>query len=241
MPNCSILSQVTSTAPKLRPSLRANAPKSDIERSLWIEGHSAVVGFDEVGKGSWAGPLTVGAVVIPSGRRLYKIRDSKQLHETEREALFDRITDWAECWAVGHASPAECDELGMSDAQRLAANRAITGLGITPDHSLVDGKWDFIERGSTTTIVKGDQRSLSIAAASILAKVTRDRIMRSNAHEYPWYSFDSNKGYPCHRHRAALTAFGPSTIHRRSWAFMHDIPWGGIPGCETEHEPMRLF
>ena len=232
---------MTTTAPKLRPSLRANAPRTDIEQSLWDTGHSAVVGFDEVGKGAWAGPLTVGAVVIPSDRRMYKIRDSKQLRETEREALVDRIKAWSQRWAVGHASPAECDELGMSDAQRLATNRAIAALGVDPDHALVDGKWDFVGRGSTTTIVKGDQRSLSIAAASIIAKVTRDRIMRSNALEYPWYAFDSNKGYPCHRHRAALRALGPSTIHRRSWAFMEDIPWGGIPGCATQPEALSLF
>ena len=232
---------MTTTSPKLRPSLRANAPRTDIEQSLWKTGHSAVVGFDEVGKGAWAGPLTVGAVVIPLDRRVYKIRDSKQLREAEREALVDRIKAWAQRWAVGHASPAECDELGMSDAQRLATNRAIAALGIDPDHALVDGKWDFVGRGSTTTIVKGDQRSLSIAAASIIAKVTRDRIMRSNAVEYPWYAFDSNKGYPCHRHRAALRALGPSTIHRRSWAFMDDIPWGGIPGCAAQPEPLSLF
>lgn len=232
---------MTTTAPKLRPSLRSNAPRTDIERSLWENGHSAIVGFDEVGKGSWAGPLTVGAVIIPVDRRVYKIRDSKQLRESEREALVDRIKDWSQGWAVGHASPAECDELGMSDAQRLAADRAIAALGIEPDHALVDGKWDFIERGNTTTIVKGDQRSLSIAAASIIAKVTRDRLMRSNATEYPWYAFDSNKGYPCHRHRAALRMLGPSTIHRRSWAFMEDIPWNGIPGCGTQPEPLRLF
>lgn len=232
---------MTTTAPKLRPSLRAKAPRIDIEQALWETGHSAVVGFDEVGKGAWAGPLTVGAVVIPPDRRVYKIRDSKQLHEAEREALVDRIKAWSQRWAVGHASPAECDELGMSDAQRLATNRAIAALGVEPDHALVDGKWDFVGRGSTTTIVKGDQRSLSIAAASIIAKVTRDRIMRSSAVEYPWFAFDSNKGYPCHRHRAALRALGPSTIHRRSWAFMEDIPWGGIPGCAAQPEPLSLF
>lgn len=200
-----------------------------------------MVGFDEVGKGSWAGPLTVGAVVIPSDQRMYKIRDSKQLRESEREALVDRIKSWSKHWAVGHASAAECDELGMSEAQRLAASRAIAALGVAFDHALVDGKWDFIGRGNTTTIVKGDQRSLSIAAASIIAKVTRDRIMRANAIEYPWYAFDSNKGYPCHRHRSALMALGPSTIHRRSWAFMENLPWGGVAGCGAESEPLRLF
>lgn len=232
---------VTTTVPKLRPSLRSSAPGTDFERSLWASGKDLVVGFDEVGKGAWAGPLTVGALVIPRNQRLYKIRDSKQLTEDEREGMYGRITDWADSWATGHASPAECDELGMSEAQRVAARRAITALGHPPDHSLVDGNWDFIGMGSTTTIVKGDRRSLSIAAASIVAKVTRDRVMRAAADEFPWYSFDSNKGYPCHRHRAALRSLGPSTIHRRSWAYMAGIPWSGIDGCDVDDTPLRLF
>lgn len=229
------------TVPKLRPSLKSHAPRIDFERFLWDGGSDVVVGFDEVGKGAWAGPLTVGALVIPRDQRIYKIRDSKQLTESERESMFDRITDWSRAWAVGHATAAECDKLGMSDAQRLAARRAIIGLSLEPDHSLVDGNWDFIGLGQTTTIVKGDQRSLSIAAASIVAKVTRDRIMRAASDEFPWYSFDSNKGYPCHRHRAALRTLGPSTIHRRSWAFMASIPWEGVEGCEVDQEALSLF
>jgi len=232
---------VTTTAPRLRPSIRSNAPRTDIERGLWKDGSTVVVGFDEVGKGAWAGPLTVGAVAIPRDSRIYKIRDSKQLTEREREILFDRIIGWADAAAVGHATPAECDLLGMSDAQRLATNRAIAALGTEPDHSLVDGGWDFVERGATTTIIKGDQRSLSIAAASIIAKVTRDRMMRSCSDEYPWYAFDSNKGYPCHRHRSALRLLGPSTIHRRSWAFMSGIPWEGIEGCHGNEPALSLF
>ncbi len=230
-----------SAVPKLRPSLRSSAPRIDIEQTHWAAGREIVVGFDEVGKGAWAGPLTVGAVVIPKDQRIYKIRDSKQLRESEREALIDRVTGWAEAWSVGHATPQECDELGMSDAQRLATDRAITNLGMDPDHSLVDGLWDFVARGSTTTIVKGDRRSLSIAAASIVAKVTRDRIMRAAAFDYPWYGFDSNKGYPSPRHRSALKAVGPSTIHRRTWAYMAGLPWSGIDGCEEEPDPLRLF
>jgi ribonuclease HII len=94
-----------------------------VERELWAEGHETVLGVDEVGRGSWAGPLTVGVAVVPRERRVYKIRDSKLLTETERELLFNRVADWCDDWAVGHASPAECDELGMSEAQRLAARR----------------------------------------------------------------------------------------------------------------------
>ena len=200
-----------------------------------------VVGIDEVGKGAWAGPLTVGAVVIPRDRRIYKVRDSKQLTPAERESMAHRIKDWALYWAVGHASAAECDELGMSDAQRLATNRVLATLGTKPDHALIDGKWDFVESIDTTTIVKGDARSLSIAAASILAKVTRDAMMRDLAWTYPWYAFDSNKGYPCHRQRAALALLGPSTIHRRTWVYMENLGWDGIAACRQEPEPMSLF
>lgn len=216
-----------STAPPLRKALKRRAPGLGVERELWEAGHRVVVGIDEVGRGSWAGPLTIGAAVLPRDRRVNKVRDSKQLTEREREALFDRIADWCEAWAVGHATAAECDELGMSEAQRLAARRAIEGLGVTPDQVLLDGKWDFVGGGITRMIVKGDATCLSISAASILAKVTRDRMMRSEDDHYPAYDFAWNKGYPCPRHKMALRGVGPSAIHRRSWAFMDDIPWTG--------------
>ena len=114
----------TATAPQLRKALKRKAPGLGVERALWNEGHEVVVGIDEVGRGSWAGPLTIGAAVLPKDRRVNKVRDSKQLTEREREALFDRISDWCVTWSVGHASHVECDELGMADAQRLAARRA---------------------------------------------------------------------------------------------------------------------
>ncbi len=153
------------------------------------------------------------------------------LTEAEREALFDRVAGWVDAWAVGHASHAECDELGMSEAQRLAARRAIEGLGVEPDVVLIDGNWDFVG-GRTHSIVKGDATCLSIAAASILAKVTRDRIMREESAHYPHYAFEGNKGYPGPRHKAALQFYGPSGIHRRSWAFMD-----GIAGMERYERP----
>jgi len=214
-----------STAPKLRKAIKAKSPGLSREQALWAEGHEIVVGIDEVGKGAWAGPLTLGAVVVPKDRRVYKIRDSKMLTEPEREALFDRVVDWCDAWAVGHASHDECDQLGMSEAQRLAAQRALEGLGVDTDHTLIDGNWDFIGDGATTKIVKGDATCLSIAAASIIAKVTRDRMMRSAARHFPAYVFDQNKGYPCPRHKAALQVQGPSPIHRRSWAFMDNLPF----------------
>jgi ribonuclease HII len=223
---------MTSTAPKLRPSLKRKAPGLIVERGLRDTGVTAIVGMDEVGRGSWAGPLTVGAAVVPLDRRVYKIRDSKMLTEEEREGLFDRIADWCDSWAVGHATPEECDRLGMSDAQRLAAQRALAGLSIEPGHVLVDGKWDFV--GGATRIVRGDRTSLSIAAASILAKVTRDRIMRDLSEDHPGYNFEANKGYPCPIHKAALQAWGPSAIHRRSWVFMDHLMWNGL---ERYHRP----
>jgi ribonuclease HII len=229
---------MTSTAPKLRPSLKRKAPGLIVERGLRDTGVRAIVGMDEVGRGSWAGPLTVGAAVVPLDRRVYKIRDSKMLTEEEREALFDRIADWCESWAVGHATPEECDRLGMSDAQRLAAQRALEGLTIEPGHVLVDGKWDFV--GGATRIVRGDRTSLSIAAASILAKVTRDRIMRELAVHHPGYNFEANKGYPCPIHKAALQAWGPSAIHRRSWVFMDHLMWNGLERHRRPEDQLSL-
>lgn len=221
------------SAPRLRPALRRTAPGLAIERDCW-ERDEIVVGMDEVGRGAWAGPLTVGAVIVPSDRRVYKIRDSKMLTEHEREALFDRITDWAAAWAVGHASQTECDELGMSDAQRLAAARALDQLGSSPDRILLDGKWDFVGNGKVRTIVRGDRTSLSIAASSIVAKVSRDRLLRAVAESFPMYNFEANKGYPCPLHKAALHAYGPSSIHRRSWAFMDGLAWSGLPRYERD-------
>ncbi len=215
------------TAPALRPSLRSTAPSRRVEQELWEAGHRVVVGVDEVGRGAWAGPLSVGAAVIPRDRRVYKVRDSKMLTEAEREALFERIAEWCTAWSVGHASQEECDALGMSAAQRLAARRAIEGLGVGPDQVLLDGRWDFVGGGNTRQIVKGDATCLSIAAASILAKVTRDRLMRSEAEHFPGYDFDGNKGYPCPRHKMALAGMGPTAIHRRSWVFMDSLPWRG--------------
>lgn len=226
---------------QLRGSLKKSSPGLRVESTLWESGHTIVAGVDEVGKGAWAGPLTVGAAVVPKDRRIYKVRDSKLLTEAEREAMFDRIANWCEAWAIGHASARECDELGMSDAQRLATRRALDGLGVTADRVLLDGKWDFLGDGRAQTIVKGERVSLSIAAASILAKVTRDRIMRGLAEEFPAYALAENKGYPCHRHRSALQMEGPSTIHRRSWAFMDSLRWRGIKRVVPDDGQGQLF
>lgn len=231
----------STVVPPLRRALKAKAPSLGVERALWAEGHQRVVGVDEVGRGAWAGPLVVGAAIVPKDRRLNKIRDSKMLTEAEREALFDRVAGWCETWAVGSASAQECDELGMSAAQRLAARRAIDGLGPPPDRVLLDGNWDFVGTGNVTTVVKGDARCLSIAAASILAKVSRDRLMRAEAEHHPGYEFHANKGYPCPRHQIALAGMGPTSIHRRTWAFMDNLPWTGVPRHPGFDAPPTLF
>ncbi|MDX1690641.1 MAG: ribonuclease HII [Acidimicrobiia bacterium] len=229
-----------STVPTLRPSLKRKAPGLHVERECWDAGARVVVGVDEVGRGAWAGPLTVGAAVVPRDRRVYKIRDSKMLTEHEREAMFDRVAGWVDAWAVGHASPEECDELGMSEAQRLAARRAVAGLGVRPDVVLIDGNWDFVG-GRTRRLVKGDATCLSIASASILAKVTRDRLMRGEAEHYPHYAFEGNKGYPGPRHKAGLQWYGPSAIHRRSWAFMDALMYPGIVRYRRPDPQQSLF
>ena len=208
--------------------VRGKAPNLTEERRCWQLGEHHVVGVDEVGRGSWAGPLTVGAVVLPHQGRVNGIRDSKLLTSEERETLFERIAEWSLAWSVGHASERECDELGMSEAQRVATRRAIDALEVTPSRVLLDGNWNYIDYLPSTTLVKGDRTCLSIAAASIMAKVVRDRMMVEFAEHHPAYGFESNKGYPSPDHVMALAGYGPSAIHRRSWAFMDGLPWTAI-------------
>ena len=222
----------------MRRALQGKAPSLAVERELWADGHDVVVGLDEVGKGAWAGPLTVGAAVLPADRRVNGVRDSKALTEAERERLFDKVAGWCRAWAVGHASPAECDALGMSAAQRLAARRALDALGLTPTSALLDGSWDFVGGGTTRMIVQGDASCLSISAASVLAKVSRDRIMRGLDPDHPGFEFAANKGYPCPRHKVALRGQGPTAIHRVSWAFVDDLPWSTARRDEA-HRPRR--
>lgn len=232
---------MVAAARPLRGSIKNKAPGLRLEKQLWAAGKPLVAGIDEVGRGSWAGPLTLAAVVVPKDRRLYKVRDSKMLTESERELMHDRILGWAGAVSVAHASQTECDELGMSGAQKIAAQRALDGLGVPVDHVLVDGNWDFVESVPVTKIVKGDSVSLSIAAASIVAKVTRDRIMARFGRRCPAFGFAANKGYPCPRHKAALAAYGPSAVHRRSWVFMDDLRWTAVPRLADDGPQLGLF
>ena len=234
-------------APKGAAKAPRVAPTRDAEDRLRAEGHRIVVGIDEVGKGAWAGPLAVGIALVPDAEASQvpaPIRDSKAITEKAREAMFDAVASWCIAWSVGMASPQECDEWGMAEAQRVATKRALATLSsasnVTPDAAVVDGSWNFVSPlvPRVQMMVKADTSCLSVAAASILAKVTRDRLMRELAHDFPMYRFEGNKGYPCQWHRTALAGYGPSAVHRTSWAFMDDVPWPGSPRRARE---LRLF
>jgi ribonuclease HII len=211
-------------------------PTLSQERSLRALGHARVAGLDEVGRGAWAGPLTVGvAVVKPRAERSMPpwLRDSKQLSEARREEIFESVGAWCVDWAVGHATPEECDEWGMTIALRLAAERALGGLAEAPDALLIDGPVNLLRRpnqepggfaGQVRPVIGGDARCASVAAASVLAKVVRDRIMRGEAEHYPAYCFERNKGYPSPDHQMALAGYGLSSVHRR-WAYVQHLPW----------------
>jgi ribonuclease HII len=213
-------------------------PDLSEERLLYAQGHSWVVGLDEVGRGAWAGPVTVGAALMHKGVSDASmprwLRDSKQLSERRREAIFDEVGQWCAEWSVGHATPEECDAWGMTEALRLAAQRALAGLAQQPDALIVDGPINLLraregeESPSPTavrTIPGGDARCASVAAASVLAKVVRDRLMRQEADHFPAYAFERNKGYPSPVHQMALRGYGLSAIHRRSWSYVDGLPW----------------
>ena len=218
-------------------------PTLRVERLCWDAGDEVVCGIDEVGRGSWAGPVTVAAVVPPE-EHLTGVRDSKMLLPVEREKCAARVQKWARAIGVGHASHQECDDHGMTAALRIAGNRALDELaaqGFVPDRIVLDGNHDYFRLGSRVkTIVKGDISVLSVAAASVVAKVTRDAIMAAEAEHYPAYGFETNRGYPAPVHRCALAAYGPSAIHRRSWIFMENLPWSGIRRDERLGETRSL-
>jgi ribonuclease HII len=217
------------------PRRRAPVPNLSVEQACFEAGDGLVCGIDEVGRGAWAGPVTVGAVVIcPDRPRILKVRDSKVLTLEEREALYPRIIRWALAYGVGHASAAECDDLGMTAALRLAAERALAALdGVKPDRIILDGNHDYLGQPDLVrTVIDGDAHCLSVAAASVVAKVTRDRIMAAEAECYPGFDFDSNRGYPSPRHKCALLGYGATAIHRRSWIYMENLPWAFPPAAQ---------
>ncbi|MCZ8152621.1 MAG: ribonuclease HII [Rhodobacteraceae bacterium] len=200
-------------------------PRPDFcfESAAIARGHACVVGVDEVGRGPLAGPVTAAAVRLDPARIPDGLNDSKALTEARRNALFTLIMASADV-SIAHASVAEIDELNILRASHLAMERAVKGLATFPDHALIDG--NMIPKGigcSAEAVVKGDARSLSIAAASIVAKVTRDRIMVDLAQQFPGYGWDVNAGYPTPAHLRALLDFGITPHHRRSFKPVHNI------------------
>jgi ribonuclease HII len=217
------------------PARRRRSPSLRVERALQRDGYGILAGMDEVGRGALAGPVSVGVVLIdesspsaPTG-----VRDSKLLSPRAREAMVPKIRRWCVGHAVGHASPAEIDEVGIIAALRLAGVRALAQLDVAPDLVILDGNHDwltapeevgllaFAGTGPTappvTTMVKADLTCSSVAAASVLAKVTRDALMVRAAVDHPAYGWAENKGYAAPEHIEALRRHGPSPLHRTSW------------------------
>lgn len=184
-------------------------------RATW-NGH--VCGVDEAGRGPWAGPVSAAAVILNADDLPSGIDDSKALTEKRRTALELEIKSRAVAWGVGFASVEEIDELNILHATGLAMRRAVEALAHPPAHALVDGNYRFKLPCAVTPVVKGDSLSLSIAAASILAKTARDRLMIEMDTVYPGYGFASHKGYNAPIHQKALQTLGPCPAHRRSWA-----------------------
>jgi ribonuclease HII len=230
----------------------STAPSLRVERELLrSRGARWLASVDEVGRGALGGPVTVGVVLVdlqtkaaPTG-----VRDSKLLSPAARERLVPRIRRWAPAWAVAHASAEEIDAIGILRALRLAGERAFAQLPVRPDHVLLDGSYDWVSRPApalfdedgtvadpdawdepppVTVRIKADLSCSSVAAASVLAKTTRDALMVELAAEHPAYAWEINKGYASPEHLAALRGLGPCAQHRRSWA---------IPGGRGEVDP----
>ena len=189
----------------------------ELEERCWAQGRSLVCGADEAGAGPLAGPVYAAAVILPRHLELMWLNDSKQVTPKRREVLFEEIKAQAEAWSVASVDEGTIDDINILNARLLAMERAIRALEPAPDYALIDGNRD---KGITLpheTAVKGDSRSASIAAASILAKVSRDRYMEEMARQYPEYRFERHKGYPTKLHYEMLKKYGPSPIHRSSF------------------------
>ncbi|MBR2742967.1 MAG: ribonuclease HII [Clostridia bacterium] len=180
------------------------------------EGYKVVAGVDEAGRGPLAGPVVAAAVILPD-EPIEGINDSKKLSEKKREALYDIIMERAVSVGVGYAEHGEIDEINILNAAMKAMARAVSALGVKPDFVLIDGNTSRFMDVPHRCIVKGDQKSASVAAASIIAKVTRDRLMAEYAEKYPEYGFEKHKGYPTREHIRLVRELGPCEIHRRTF------------------------
>lgn len=188
-----------------------------LEHEIYDEGFRLLCGVDEAGRGPLAGPVCAAAVILPVGLEIPGLNDSKKLTEKKREELFDVITAQALSFGIAFASVEEIEERNILNATFLAMNRAIAQLRPQPELALIDGNRNTgIERPSRC-VVKGDARCADIAAASVLAKVSRDRVMLDLAKQYPQYHFEQHKGYGTKLHYEALDAYGPSPVHRMSF------------------------
>ena len=176
-----------------------------------------LAGVDEAGRGPLAGPVVAAAVVFSKNTFIKDVNDSKQLTEIQREKLFDQIITKALTYSVSIVDHDVIDEVNILNATMLAMKQAVDGLNIRPDLVLVDGNRKFDSEIPVIPIVKGDAKSFSIAAASIIAKVTRDRLMKNLANQYPVYLWEQNKGYPTKQHREIIKTVGPSPLHRKSF------------------------
>jgi ribonuclease HII len=201
-------------------------PTHTVERSLRATlGAKVVAGIDEVGRGAWAGPVTVCAAVTGLRRPPEGLTDSKLLTVKRRDALRVLLLDWVTDHALGHASCEEIDDLGMTAALRLAAQRALDGLSVRPDAVILDGKHDYLGGPwRVRTVIKGDQSCVPVAAASVIAKVHRDGHMAELGADHSAFGFADNAGYPSPVHRAALEEWGPTPHHRLSWAYLDSLP-----------------
>lgn len=203
------------------PSLLPSEPDLSFELALWEAGLTTVAGIDEAGRGALAGPVAAAAVILPPEQkiaaRLKGVRDSKQISPSQREIAREKILQFAAAWGVGFATAEEIDQMGILPATRLAASRALEALTLIPLHLLLD--YLFLPDIPTpqTALIKGDCRSLSIAAASILAKTSRDALMRDLDLTYPGYGFAAHKGYGTLAHRVALQRLGACPVHRISF------------------------
>jgi ribonuclease HII len=194
-----------------------NTPHSDFEMPYWNSGR-LVAGVDEAGRGALAGPVVAAAVVLPADTAIPGLRDSKLVPEAKREQLFERICDIAIHYGVGIVEPDVIDDVNILEATMLAMRSSVEALAVSPDHVFIDG--NRYTAGGTfefTTVVDGDASVVSIAAASIIAKVTRDSIMKSIGEQYPAYGLEKHKGYGTANHYAALRVHGPSPVHRTSF------------------------
>jgi ribonuclease HII len=189
------------------------------ERRLWAQGVPLVAGIDEAGRGPLAGPVVAAAVILSADFSLRGLNDSKKLSEKLREEFFEKLTEGHArvIYGIGVADSAEIDRFNILRATHMAMKRAVEALPVQPDHLLIDGRDVPLFGGRQTAIVDGDALSRSIAAASVIAKVTRDRLMSSWHREFPVYDFNQNKGYGTAAHLEKLRLHGPCPIHRRSF------------------------